>query len=107
ANLQPAVLGPKIEALLEGSALKLKMISNRGTKVYPSAGAITDCVDQYRCRCILRDGAQKGATATLTDDQLLPVLAKFGASKELSWMHIEKLQEIDGSEGFTKAQGED
>jgi len=107
ANLQPAELGPKIETLLEGSALKLKMISNRGTTVYPSAGAITDCVDQFRCRCILREVTQKGGTATLTGDQLLPVLAKVGTSKEPSWMHIEKLQEIDGTEGFTKAQGED
>jgi isocitrate dehydrogenase len=107
ANLQPATLGPKVESLLEGSPLKLKMISNRGTKVYPASGAITDCVDQFRCRCILREGAQKGGSGTLTDAQLLPVLARFGASPDLSWMHVEKLQEIDGSEGFTKAQGED
>jgi isocitrate dehydrogenase len=105
SNQQPADLGPSIESLLEGTALKLKMISNRGTKVYPSAGAITDCVDQYRCRCMLRSGAEKGATATLSDADLLPVLAKVGAKHP--WVHIEKLQEIDGAEGFTKAQGED
>jgi isocitrate dehydrogenase len=81
------------------------MISNRGTKVYPSAGAITDCVDQYRCRCMLRVGAEKGGAGDLTDDVLLPVLAKLGGKHR--WVHIEKLQEIDGVEGFTKAQGED
>jgi isocitrate dehydrogenase len=102
---QPDILGPSVEAALEGTALKLKMISNRGTKVYPSAGAITDCVDQYRCRCMLRVGAEKGGTGDLTDEALLPVLAKLGAKHR--WVHIEKLQEIDGADGFTKAQGED
>lgn len=103
--LQPAALGPSVEQIMEGTALKLKMISNRGTKVYPSAGAITDCVDQYRCRCILRAGAEKGGSGDLTDEVLLPVLAKLGVKHR--WMHIEKLQEIDGADGFTKAQGED
>jgi len=103
--LKPEVLGPSLESLLEGTPIKLKMISNRGTKVYPSAGAITDCVDQYRCRCMLRQGAEKGGTGDLTDQVLLPVLSKIGAAHR--WVHVEKLQEIDGAEGFTKAQGED
>ncbi len=103
--LSPEALGPSVEKLLEGTALKLKMISNRGTRVYPAAGAITDCVDQYRCRCVLRVGAAKGETGDLTDADLLPVLSKIGAAHR--WVHIEKLQEIDGAPGFTKAQGED
>jgi isocitrate dehydrogenase len=96
----PAELGPAVEKVLEGTALKLKMISNRGTKVYPAAGAITDCVDQYRCRCMTRDGGE------LTDEQLLAALGKASAAG-LRWVHIEKLQQIDGADGFTKAQGED
>lgn len=107
ANLQPAELGPKVEALLEGAALKLKMISNRGTKVYPLGGAITDCTDQFRCRCVLRAGGGKGETGNLADADLLAVLAKFGAAPGLRWAHVEKLQEFDGEPGFTKAQGED
>ena len=35
--------------------MKLKMISNRGTKVYPSGGAITDCVDQWFCRFVPKE----------------------------------------------------
>jgi isocitrate dehydrogenase len=105
SNMMPSDLGPSVERLLEGTALKLKMISNRGTKVYPPTGAITDNVDQYRCRCMLRSGAEKGGTADLADTDLLAVLAKLGAKHR--WVHIEKLQEIDGAEGFTKAQGED
>ncbi len=105
STLMPGDLGPSVERLLEGSPLKLKMISNRGTKVYPATGAITDNVDQYRCRCVLRTGAEKGGTAELADGDLLSAMEKIGVKHR--WVHIEKLQEIDGEPGFTKAQGED
>ena len=38
---KPEVLGPSVEKLIEGSAVSLKMIDSRGTKVYPATGAIT------------------------------------------------------------------
>ncbi len=98
--LPPAELGPRLEALSEGSALKLKMLSNRGTKVYPSMGAITDSVDQHRCRFIARNG-----TGDLDDIDVLDLVQRIGAHHR--WVHIEKLQEFDGAEAFTKAQGED
>jgi isocitrate dehydrogenase len=98
--LQPEQLGPSIESLAEGSALKLKMISNRGTKVYPPTGAITDCVDQYRCRFVLKNGA-----GDLSDDQLLDLLRRIATRHR--WVHIEKLQQFDSTEAYTKAQGED
>lgn len=98
--LMPAELGPKLEALAEGTALKLKMISNRGTKVYPATGTITDNVDHYRCRFVLRQGND------LADAALLELLGKVSAGGH-RWVHIEKLQRIDGADGFTKAQGED
>jgi isocitrate dehydrogenase len=98
--ISPEELGPSLEALAEGSPLRLKMISNRGTKVYPTTGAMTDCVDHWRCRFILRD-----ASASLEDAALLGLVTKI-ASK-YRWMHIEKLEELDGEPGFTRAQGED
>jgi isocitrate dehydrogenase len=107
ANLQPGDLGPKVEAVLAGTALTLKMISNRGTKVYPLGGAITDCIDQFRCRCMLRSGAAKGESGNLADADLLAVLGKIGSTPGIRWAHVEKLQEFDGEMGFTKAQGED
>ncbi len=96
----PEQLGPALEAIAEESALKLKMISNRGTKVYPSVGAMTDCVDHYRCRFIARDAA-----GDLTDAQILDLVQRIGS--QYRWMHIEKLPEFDGEAGYTKAQGED
>lgn len=98
--LHPEKLGPKLEAALEGSPLKLKMISNRGTKVYPPMGAITDCVDQHRCRIIHRD-----QTTEVNDSMILDVLQRVMTVG--NWIHVEKLQEFDGAAGYTKAQGED
>jgi isocitrate dehydrogenase len=98
--LLPAELGPQLETISQESALKLKMISNRGTKVYPAMGAITDCVDHHRCRFILRNPA-----GDLLDSELLSLISQIAVKHK--WMHIEKLMEIDGKESFTKAQGED
>jgi isocitrate dehydrogenase len=98
--ISPEELGPSLEALAEGSSLRLKMISNRGTKVYPTTGAMTDCVDHWRCRFVLRD-----ASASLDDAALLGLVTKIAT--KYRWMHIEKLEELDGEPGFTRAQGED
>ncbi len=98
--LEPAELGASLDAIVADSPVKLKMISNRGTKVYPAMGAITDCVDHWRCRFILRDAA-----AGLLDPMMIDLLQR--VSRNHKWMHVEKLTEIDGVAGFTKAQGED
>jgi isocitrate dehydrogenase len=96
----PTKVGPVIEKLLEGSPLKLKMMSNRGTQVYPDKGTLIDVVDQSRCRLLQRDAA-----GSVTDAVIMDVLGKIAA--KYNWAHIEKLQEFDGAAAFTKAQGED
>jgi isocitrate dehydrogenase len=96
----PPVLGPALEGLAAGSPLKLKMVSNRGTQVYPDKGTLIDCVDHYRCRFVLREPAGE-----LTDAHLLDLLGR--VADKYRWVHVEKLQEFDGQPGYTKAQGED
>ena len=100
STLGPDQLGPSIEQAAEGTLVKLKMISNRGTKVYPPTGAITDCVDHFRCRFILRE-----PDGDLSDAAILDLLTRVGARHR--WMHVEKLPVFDGENGFTLAQGED
>jgi isocitrate dehydrogenase len=85
--------------LVVDTPLALKLISNRGTKVYPPMETDTDCVDHWRCRFVTRSGAP------LDDGLLLDLLARIGA--HYTWMHIEKLQDFDGVRGFTLAQGEE
>lgn len=98
--LAPEEIGKKLDELCASTPLRLKMISNRGTKVYPPTGAITDCVDQFRCRFVLRS-----ESGELADDALLALIQRIAGV--FRWMHVEKLQEFDGVQGFTKAQGED
>ncbi|HEV2419054.1 MAG TPA: NADP-dependent isocitrate dehydrogenase [Terriglobia bacterium] len=93
-------LGPQIEHFADGGPFRLKLISNRGTKVYPAMGAITDCVDHWRCRFVARSG-----DAEITDDDVFSLVQKVGAKHR--WCHLEKLFEFDGKPGFTKDQGED
>jgi isocitrate dehydrogenase len=93
-------LGHALEAAVSGSAMRLLMISNRGTQVYPATGgAQTDAVDHWRCRFVPRDAA-----APVTDAHILELLARVGGT--CPWMHVEKLQVFDGVDGFTKAQGQ-
>lgn len=100
SSLSPDTLGRSLEELAADSPLKLKMISNRGTMVYPATGAITDCVDHWRCRFVLRSSAED-----LADSVLLDLLRRVASRHR--WMHLEKLAELDRVVGFTKAQGED
>lgn len=94
----PDELGRELVALAEPTALSLKMISNRGTQVFPATGALPDCVDHWRCRFVARPAA------VVDDATILALLVRIGA--KLRWMHVEKLHRIDGADGFTRAQGE-
>ena len=96
----PEQLGPAFEKIASETPFRLKLISNRGTKVYPAMGAITDCVDHWRCRFVSDRGEQ-----SVSDEQVLNLLQRISA--HYTWVHVEKLLEIDGALGFTKDQGED
>ena len=98
--LEAEVLGRSLERLSAETDLHLKMISNRGTKVYTPTGAMTDVVDQWICRFMLND-----AQGDLADGSLVALLN--AVASEHRWAHIEKLQEFNGQPGFTKVQGED
>ena len=96
----PESLGKSLDTIAAFTDFRLKMISNRGTKVYPVGDAAPDCVDHWRCRFVLRDPAGDASA-----EQLLALLTCVSA--EHTWMHVEKLPEFDGAPGYTMAQGED
>ena len=96
----PEQLGAAMERLVDDSPVELRIVDNRGTRVYPPTGTPTDCVDAWRCRFALRD-----CTAELSDGDLLTLLARLAESHRFT--HIEKLHEFDGVPAFSKAQGED
>jgi isocitrate dehydrogenase len=92
-------IGKDLERIVDGSPMKLKMISNRGVRVYPLTGTPTDTIDHWRCRFVQRDEGGE-----LSDATLLGVLSKIAESHV--WNHTEKLYEFDGERGYSLAQGE-
>ena len=98
----PGIVGRLLEQAAEGTPFNLKMVSNRGTMVYPERGASTDCVNHWRCRFTMSHGPV--ADIGLTGMEAL--LRRIEASG-MRWMHIEKLHRYNGEDAFTKAQGED
>ncbi len=94
----PAELAAEVNRLLGALPFRLKMISSRGTQVWPATGGITDLVDHCRCRFVYTGDGDA------TDADIIALLSALSA--ELRWMHLEKLQSFDGAAGFSKAQGE-
>jgi isocitrate dehydrogenase len=92
-------LGASLMELTLDTKLSLKMISSRGTKVFPPTGAMTETGDHFRCRFIIKENP-----GDLPDEDVHELLQRI--SSKHSWMHIEKLQEFDGQLGFTRDQGE-
>ena len=97
--LQASELGASLMELTADTKLSLKMVSSRGTKVFPPTGAITDTLDHWRARFIIKENP-----GDLPDDDVNELLQRI--SSRHRWMHIEKLQEFDGELGFTRDQGE-
>jgi len=83
--------------------LKLQMISNRGTKVYPGPKPDIWLVDHHRCRYIAIDENEN--FINIGDDEIFNLIREISAAG-IKWMHIEKLQLFDGEIGYSKAQGE-
>ena len=99
SNLTAEELGKSLEQLVLNSPVQLKMISNRGVKVYPLTGTSTDVVDLWSCRLMAKDQSE------LNDHLICTLLEEIGRSH--AWMHLEKLTYFGERMGFTKAQGED
>jgi isocitrate dehydrogenase len=98
----PAELGAALERAAEGTPVRLKMISNRGTLVYPVTGTPTDCVDHWRCRFVLKERGGVSAPAAAT---LLDLVRRVAETHR--FMHVEKLYELDGNRAYSLGQGED
>jgi isocitrate dehydrogenase len=106
-NISPEELGNQLLALTP-EGLKLKMITNRGVKVYPQGHEETFCTDHWRCRFV--------AEGTITEKEE-PTYASLEFSRLLSLQDIlsqagveiiktENLYTFNGVRGFSLGQGE-
>ncbi len=97
ADRSPDELG----AALHGTGddgLRLEMISNRGTKVWPEGLPETFCTDHWRCRFTTR-----GAAAT--NQQVIALLQRVHDAG-LEIIKTENLYTFDGEPGFSMGQGQ-
>jgi isocitrate dehydrogenase len=80
--------------------LKLKMITNRGVKVYPDGFPGTFCTDQWRCRFVSPDEKN-----VLINEDILNLLASIQAIG-FDFIKTEHLYTFDGERGYSLGQME-
>ncbi|MFT5305445.1 MAG: isocitrate dehydrogenase [Planctomycetota bacterium] len=103
----PQLIGHKLE--YNGTSdLKLKMITNRGVKVYPNGMDETYCTDHWRCRFVsegMDTLSSPQAYREITQESLLYLLTKLH-QEGFDVIKTENLYEFDGKRGFSLGQGE-
>ncbi|MEM1022066.1 MAG: NADP-dependent isocitrate dehydrogenase [Myxococcota bacterium] len=81
-------------------ALKLKMVTNRGVKVWPGGVEETTRSDHWRCRFV---GPNEGAT--VTHQNIVELLTRL-ADQGLDFIKTENLCTFDGEKAYSLGQGE-
>ncbi|MEO0588056.1 MAG: NADP-dependent isocitrate dehydrogenase [Planctomycetota bacterium] len=94
----PHELGEQLQPLA-GPDFTLKMITNRGVKVFPGGFPETFCTDHWRCRFTLTDGTPATHAAVVA---LLARIHEAG----LDFIKTEHLYTFDGKPGYSMGQGE-
>ena len=85
---------------LDGGALALQMITNRGVKVWPGGMPETFCTDHWRCRFLSSDEGATIAHGAIVD------LLKRADQAGLDFVKMENLCTFDGQPGFSLGQGQ-
>lgn len=93
---------------LQSYKLKLKMITNRGVKVYPNGLPETYCTDHWRCRFVATNAVINGEKPKYMPVDFEQILALLSNINEIGYEVIktENLYEFDGKRGFSLGQGE-
>jgi isocitrate dehydrogenase len=99
AGRDPNVIGQGLENAAKNVNWQLKMITNRGVKVYPGGLPETFWTDHWRCRFLPADAD------AITFDRVLDLL---GALYEADWdvIKTEHLYTFDGRRAYSLGQGE-
>jgi len=95
----PELLAQRLQAAAKPD-LKLTMITNRGTKVWPQGLPETFCTDHWRCRFVSKDPAKP-----VTHRRIAALLTRM-AEHGLDFIKTEHLCTFDGEPGYSKGQGE-
>ncbi len=101
----PNTIGKMLEDACP-SNLKLKMITNRGVKVYPNGIPETFCTDHWRCRFVSKDFVKSdNENAPLAHEDIIALLTALNNSG-IDVIKTENLYVFDGKRGYSLGQGE-
>lgn len=95
----PKILGEMLSKI-SPKDLVLKMITNRGVKVYPEGFPDTFCTDHWRSRFVAEKEGQ-----SVTHAQIVELLSKINTAG-LDFIKTENLYTFDGERGYSLGQGE-
>ncbi len=102
-----ATIGKSLDAL-KLNGIKLKMITNRGVKVYPKGLPETFCTDHWRCRFVSEHAdvnASEPVYLKIDYSEILNLLKELNKSG-FDIIKTENLYHFDGERGFSLGQGE-
>lgn len=95
----PDAIGKQLQEL-QTDALQLKMITNRGVKVWPDGFPETFHTDHWRCRF-----QPKNDTEKVSHDNIIELLKNL-SDKNIDFIKTEHLYTFDGKPGFSLGQGQ-
>lgn len=99
-HLLPADLVASLKTVAPAD-MKLVMVSNRGTQVWPTGSVFTELVNHFRCRFEGASGEVKK-----TEKEMLDLATKITALKDLRVCSLEMLLKIGNKKGYSLAQGQ-
>lgn len=102
----PKIIGDALAAI-DSFKMKLKMITNRGVKVYPNGLPETYCTDHWRCRFVDAASKTEGNVVynTIEFENVIALLSKLN-NEGFQVIKTENLYEFDGKRAFSLGQGE-
>jgi isocitrate dehydrogenase len=99
--LSPVSLAEEMQKICADTPFHLTLISNRGTQVWPTGSAFTECVDYYRVRFELKEGHRPGDFGQARCVSLMDKVAE-----KFTVASYELLRTFDGVKGYSLAQGQ-
>ena len=102
----PKIIGDAL-ASIDSFKMKLKMITNRGVKVYPNGLPETYCTDHWRCRFVDAESKTEGNIVynPIEFENVIALLSKLN-NEGFQIIKTENLYEFDGRRAFSLGQGE-
>lgn len=102
----PDILGEMLKDIAQGP-LQLKMITNRGVKVFPHGNKATFCTDHWRCRFVSKEYVAHPQVGYLEvkKKEIIDLLTLL-VEEDFDIIKTENLYTFDGKLGFSLGQGE-